>query len=98
MDVQLRHDVPDGGDVELVAPRHRPQHLPYQLNFVEQLTPVRRVEVDDLRDARPARHEHQPRVVCVTIDQQARKREVADRHGVGGKLRMQFPLGRPVRR
>ena len=72
---------------------------------VQQLRLLDLVEIDDLGDAGPARHQEQPRVIGVVDQQHARQRQVADRDGVGGELRVEGrrfafmvrqPMAKPV--
>src|SRR4029077_7713922 len=48
-------------------------------------------EVDDLAHAGVPRHQDEPRKIGVVHRQEARQRKIADRHRVGGKLRVQRP-------
>ena len=48
-------------------------------------------EVGELGDVQAPRHQDQPRIVGRIDRQHARQRELADRHGVGGELRVQRP-------
>ena len=49
------------------------------------------VEIDQLDDVGPARHQQQPGVVRVVDDQHARQRQIADARGVALELRVQRP-------
>ena len=46
------------------------------------------VEIDDLDDVGPARHQQQPGIIGVVDDQHARQRQVADGCGVAVELRV----------
>src|SRR5581483_2512462 len=48
-------------------------------------------QIDQLGEARPARHQDEPRVIGVVRQQHARQRQIADRNGIGGELRVEGP-------
>jgi hypothetical protein len=48
-------------------------------------------EIGKLDGVRPARHQNEPRIIRCINCQEPRQSEIADKHGVGGKLRVQRP-------
>ena len=62
-----------------------------RVDLGHQLRLLDLVEIDQLDDIRPARHQQQPRVVRVVDDQHARQRQIADAGGVAVELRVQRP-------
>jgi GNAT superfamily N-acetyltransferase len=89
--MKLRHDIADRRDIELVAPGHVLEHTGEERDLFHQLVLLRVVEVDDLDGAGVARHQDEPRIVGVVHEQHARERQIADRNGVAGKLRIERP-------
>src|ERR1043165_8484725 len=98
VDVELRHDIAERRDVELVAIGHGAQracdarHLGHQLRLRDV------VEIDQFDDVGPARNQQQPGVVRIVDDEHARQRQIADAGGVAFELRVQRPgLGHELR-
>ena len=88
--VQLRHEVAERGDVELVRLEGIAQRARGAVDLVGQQVALRLVEIDQFARLGQARHQHQPWVVGVVHQPQFAQRERRDRMGVGGQLRMQF--------
>ena len=59
--------------------------------------PVRRVEVDELAIARPARHEQEPRIVRVAHQPHGESCRSATGNAVGGELRVELEFGKARR-
>ena len=90
VDVQLRHQVAERGDVELERGEGIAQQARGVVDLVAELAPLPGVEVDHLARVDDARHQHQPRIVAVVHQPQFAQRERDHRMGVGRQLRMQF--------
>src|SRR5882757_6381799 len=82
MNVKLRHQIAECGDIELVALGDVFQRARDPGNLRHQLRLLDLVEVDQLDRAIAARHQQQPRVMRVLDDQHPAQRQVADVDGV----------------
>ena len=78
MDVQLRHQVAESSDIELVAFGDLLQRAGDAGYFRHQLRLLDLVEVDDLDRVGPARHQQQPGIMRVLDDEHTAERQVAD--------------------
>ena len=65
MDMQLPHDVAERARIDLGAAGHVLQRLRHHVGLEGQHGLVERRQVVDLLDARPLRHQHQPRPAAV---------------------------------
>ena len=82
VDVQLRHQIAQCCDIELVAFGDLFQGARDPGNFRHQLRLFDLVEIDDLHGLGPARHQQQPGVMRILDDQHAAQRQVADVDGI----------------
>ena len=89
MHVQLRHDVAERGDVELVRPQQRFERTADEVDFSEQRALIAFIEVDQIARARDARHEDQPRKPRIVHQAQLRELQIADRVRIGGEARIE---------
>ena len=90
--MQLRHDIAERGDVELVAGGDRLERAGDAGDFGHQLRLLDLVEIDDL-DGVAAGNEQHPGIVRVLDHEHARQRQIADSDRILLELRMQRPAG-----
>src|SRR5215813_9632660 len=86
--MQLWNHITERRHVELVARGHLLESAPGAGDLGHQLSALDLIEIDDLARVFPARHQQQPGPVGIIDDEYAREREIADRNGVAGELRM----------
>ena len=86
MHVQLRHQVAERGDVQLVAFGDLFQGAGGAADLRHQLALFDFVEIDDLHGFMPARHQQQPGVVRILDDKHAAQRQIPDVDGIFLKL------------
>lgn len=92
--MKLRHHIAEGGDIELVAFGDFFERAADAIDLGHQLRLRDFVEIDDVNDVGPARHQHQPGVMCVLHHQHAAEGQVADVDGVLLELSVQLEGGR----
>src|SRR5690606_1012410 len=91
--VQLRHQVAQRGDVELVRPEHLAQQAQAEVDFRGQLLALLRFQVDQLPGAGHPRHQYQPRVVGIVHQPQFPQRQRMQRVRIRGQARVQGVAG-----
>src|SRR6185295_14340044 len=93
MDMQLRHQITECRDIELVALGDLFEGARNARDFRHQLRLRDLVEVDDFHSTLPPRHQEQPGVMRVLDDQHLAQRQVADIDRVFFELGVQRPGG-----
>src|SRR3546814_3501419 len=73
VDVELRHQVAERADVDLVGREARLKGAGGAADLLGELLPCAAVEVMDLLEVRAARHQDEPGIDLVVHQQQARK-------------------------
>src|SRR5512132_2923640 len=89
MDVQLRHQVAECREVELVGPKRLRNRPGYQGDLLDQRQPVGFRQLEDLAGAFPLRHQDEPRIRRVVHQQQLAQAETTEADGVSSEAGMQ---------
>ncbi|MNV86911.1 hypothetical protein D3C71_1809810 [compost metagenome] len=82
MHVQLTDHIAQGRDIQLVGIERVLEQLGKSCSFSPQLRLVLTVQLKQLADIRPSRHQDEPGVIRIVGQQQPTEREVPDRQGV----------------
>ena len=93
MDMELRHDIAERRDIDLVAVGERLERAAGVGDLAHQLRLFDHVEIGDFRGQVPARHQQQPGVGGVLDQEHAAERHVADGDGVALEQRIELPVG-----
>lgn len=87
--MQLRHEIAERADVQLVARRHVPQRVRRAAQLRHQQRTVVLDEIRDLDRLLAHRHENEPREPRIVHQQRGAEIEIAHRRGIGGKARVE---------
>lgn len=89
MDMQLRNQIAQGRDIELVAAEGLKHPGAKPAGLVEQCGAIGRAEFEDLAHARNPRHQNHPGITAVIEQKDTRQAKIADRMRVRRELRME---------
>lgn len=89
MNVELRHHIADRRNVELVASRHGLECARRKSDLGHELNLIGCIEIDDFTHAEAPRHQQQPWVISIFVQEQPRQWQFCNRHAILHELRMQ---------
>jgi len=92
MHMELRHDIAQRGDIELVRDDQRAQDLSTPFDFIQKLMLIRMRKVDPIAHIGAAGYQDHPGKARVVHQQDARQLKVSDRMGVGCKLCVEIEI------
>jgi hypothetical protein len=78
MQMKLRHEIADGGDVELFGPVEAGEQPPRRRGLFHQSGAIVRIEIEDFAEPRALRHEDQPGPALLV--HQENQRQLPARH------------------
>jgi hypothetical protein len=85
MNVQLRHHIPQGADVDLGRSGCCLERSACPRDFFDEDTSIAWSQVMQLDRVRPPRHKDEPRKTCIVHQQHTRQRPIGYERCIGGK-------------